>query len=54
VICIKDVCDFIDAGQSKKVRVRMMGACAKCKFICLKNKHKNVVTPPEQAARLRQ
>jgi hypothetical protein len=27
VICIKDVCDFIDAEQSKK-RVRMMGAGA--------------------------
>jgi hypothetical protein len=26
VICIKDVCDFIDAEQSKKMRVRMVGA----------------------------
>jgi hypothetical protein len=26
VICIKDVCDFIDAEQSKKTRVRMVGA----------------------------
>ncbi|RZA68955.1 hypothetical protein EVY29_12660 [Klebsiella pneumoniae] len=41
MIYIKDVCDFIDPEQGKKVRVRMMGAGDKCKFRRLKYKQKS-------------
>jgi hypothetical protein len=32
VICIKQVCIFIDAEQSKKRAARLAGICGECKY----------------------